>query len=144
MRHRSLGYFLLRLTLGMIFLVFGVQKLSMGPSAFAAMVVGQFAKTAFPLGLARAFGLVLPFLETGLGALIVLGLFTVPALAVTAVLLLVLTFGVALSEPQMIPYNLIYALICFVLLFTAEHNRWAVDDLRRARPPAGPAVREQL
>ncbi len=130
--HRSLAYFLLRLTFGAIFLTFGIQKLSMGPGAFSAMVVGQFAKAPLPLFLVHAFGLVLPFLETGLGALMVLGLFTVPALAATAALLLVLTFGLAVSgQGQYIPNNLAYILIGFVLLFAADHNRWALDARRR-------------
>lgn len=130
--HRSLAYFLLRISFGSVFLVFGIQKLAMGPSAFSAMVVGQFTKSPLPLFLARAFGLTLPFLETALGVLIVLGLFTVSALAADALLLLVLTFGLAVSgQGQLIPANLVYILICFVLLFAAEHNRWGLDDLRR-------------
>jgi len=127
--HRALAYFLLRITLGAIFLVFGLQKLAMGPRVFSDAVAGQFAQGPLPLFLVRAFGFVLPFLETGLGVLMILGLFTVAVLSLTQVLLLVLTFGLAVSgQGQNIPGNLGYIVVCFVLLFAAEHNRWALDE----------------
>lgn len=133
--HRSLAHFLLRLAFGTIFLIFGIQKLAMGPLNFAHIVSEQFAKSPLPAPLAYAFGLVLPFVETALGLLITFGLFTVPALAVSGLLLVALDFGLAVSgQGQNLPANLSYVLVNFVLLFTAEYNRFALD--RRRRPAA--------
>ncbi len=129
--HRSLAYFLLRLSFGFIFLVFGLQKLAMGPATFASALHGQFAKSPLPASLAYAFGIVLPFIETAIGVFVTLGLFTIPALAGSALLLLALTFGLLVSgEGQAVPGNLSYILINFVLLFAADHNRWSLDHKR--------------
>jgi thiosulfate dehydrogenase (quinone) large subunit len=132
--YRSLAYFLLRITFGMIFLVFGIQKLAMGPSTFAGAISGEFAKSPLPAPIAYAFGLVLPFLETALGLAITLGIFTVPALAASALLLLILAFGLAVSgQGQMLPTHLIYALVNFVLLFAVEHDRYSLDTRRNTK-----------
>lgn len=132
---KSLAYFLLRVAFGTIFLIFGIQKLAMGPVTFAHAVSDQFANSPMPAPIAYAFALVLPFLEFGLGLLVTVGLFTIPALAGTGVLLIILTFGLAVSgQGQLIPGNLAYVLINFVLLFAAEYDRWSLD--RRLRPSA--------
>lgn len=133
--HRTLAYFLLRLTFGVIFLVFGIQKLAMGPATFAHALSGQFANSPLPATLAYAFGLLLPFIETAIGIFVTLGLFTVPALVGSALLLIALNFGLLLSgQGQAVPGNLAYVLANFILLFAADYNRYSLDRRRR---PAG-------
>lgn len=132
--HKWLAYALLRVTFGLVFLVYGLQKLANGHAAFAAALASQFAKSPLPQGLVRAFGHVLPFAETILGALVLLGVLTVPALVLVALLMIALTFGVATTgQAQIVANNLIYALICFALLFAAEHNRLALERLWKGK-----------
>ncbi len=131
--HPSLAYLLLRITFGVIFLIFGIQKIAMGPVNFANMISGQFAQSPLPAPIAYAVGLVLPFIETTIGLLVTFGLLTVPALAAGAVLLIILTFGLLVSGGgQLVPGNLAYVLINFVLLFAADHNRYSLDNRHRS------------
>jgi thiosulfate dehydrogenase [quinone] large subunit len=134
LNHKDLAYLLLRISLGIIFLFYGLGKFKMGPGAFADYLVNQFAKTPLSPAMVRLFGTVLPFAEVGLGALITLGLFTRLALALTALLLMALTFGmVFMQQPQTVAQNLLFSLVTFFLIFFLEHNSLAVDRLMKRR-----------
>src|SRR5881227_224406 len=95
--HREAAYALLRVTLGVVFLFYGVGKLMGGVGSFAA-------------GMEKHFAGKLP------GALVLSGL-----------LLVALTFGtVMLGDAPTVAHNLQYALINFVLLWFADYNGFSV------------------
>jgi hypothetical protein len=74
----------------------------------------------------------LPFAETTLGALILLGLFTPAALAFSGLLLAALTFGtVMLGDFPTVAHNVQYGLVNFVLLWLADLNWCSIDHLRK-------------
>jgi uncharacterized membrane protein YphA (DoxX/SURF4 family) len=130
MTHKQVAYVLLRITLGALFLVYGLEKLHAGPSMFAKGMVEQFAKTPLPPFSVRLFAFVLPFAEAGLGFCVLTGFFTRIVLAFTALLLLALTFGQAvIPNPSVVASNLIYCVVAFLLLFFAEHNAFAIEGL---------------
>src|SRR2546422_5664084 len=107
---RKLGYAFLRLTTGLVFFFYGVEKLRMGPAQFAAGLVEGFSKTWLPSFSVRAFGLALPFLELVCGALLAVGFSTRFGLAVACFLLVLLTTGQAISgHADGVAHNLIYA-----------------------------------
>ena len=126
-RHREVAYALLRVTLGLVFLFSRVGKFKAGVGNVAGSMLQQFSGK-LPAMLVQPFVYVLPFAETILGALIVLGLFTPLALSFSGLLLVALTFGtVMLGEFPTVAHNTQYALVNFVLLWLSDLNRVSVD-----------------
>jgi thiosulfate dehydrogenase (quinone) large subunit len=137
MNHREAAYALLRITLGVIFLFYGVGKFRAGVGAFAAGTNQHFAGK-LPAVLVLSFAYVLPFGEVLAGLLILFGLFTRIGLMVSGVLLIALTFGtVILGDPPTVANNLLYALVNFTLLWFVDMNHYSLDSLFRRRTPAG-------
>ncbi|ATB40983.1 hypothetical protein CYFUS_006445 [Cystobacter fuscus] len=121
------AYFLLRLALGLnIFLHGAVRLPALG--AFADTLVQGFAQTPLPSPLVRAFALLLPFLEAGLGLLLTLGLLTRAALFGGGLLMVVLVFGTALrSQWETLGLQMGYVFLYAVLLVTVRFNALALD-----------------
>lgn len=130
-RDREIAYALLRVTVGVMFFFFGVGKFLQGLDRFASGMVQRFANSPLPSVLVEPFGYTLPFLEVGIGALLILGLFTRIALILSGLLMLALTFGVVMEpSPPTVANNATYALVIFVLLWCADHNRYSADTWR--------------
>jgi thiosulfate dehydrogenase [quinone] large subunit len=128
--YREVAYALLRVTLGVIFLFYGIGKFMGGIGNFAGGMNQRFSGK-LPSALVLPFAYALPFMEVLFGALILLGLFTSIALVLSGLLLLALTFGtVMLGDAPTVAHNLQYALVNFVLLWLADHNGYSVDRLR--------------
>ena len=133
--HREAAYALLRVTLGVIFLFYGIGKFVGGIGNFAGGMNQRFSGK-LPSALVLPFAYALPFMEVLCGALILLGLFSAVALVLSGLLLVALTFGtVMLGDAPTVAHNLQYALVNFVLLWFADHNGFSVDRLLRGRPP---------
>jgi thiosulfate dehydrogenase [quinone] large subunit len=133
-KHREAAYALLRVTLGVIFLFFGIGKFMGGIANFADGMNQHFAGK-LPSALVLAFGYTLPFAEVLIGSLLLLGLFTRIALVLSGLLLLALTFGtVMLGDAPTVAHNLQYALVNFILLYLADYNGYSIDRLRRGKP----------
>jgi len=127
--------------LGLIFLLYGINKFKMGVENFAAGTTQKFENTILPLPLVSAFNHVLPFWEADVGVLLLLGLFRNATLFATAVLMISLTFGMAvLQQSQVVSGNLIYLAITLALLFLADYDRWVLFPCRRktTAPAADP------
>ena len=135
MNHREIAYGLLRATMGVIFLFYGVGKFIGGLGNFVGGMNQHFAGK-LPAAMVMSFAYVLPFGEVGCGLLILLGLFTRVGLVISGLLLIGLTFGtVILGDPPTVAHNLQYALVNFVLLWLLDLNRYSLDAVfgRRAR-----------
>ncbi len=131
-RARDMGYLLLRLAMGMIFFIYGLEKFLGGRQNVAASKVSEFAKTPLSPWAVRSFAEVLPFFEVLFGALLLLGIFTVEIAFVTGLLLLALTFGMLwLGNGDVVANNTVYLIAVFLLLYCADHNRFAVERLWR-------------
>ena len=129
--HREAAYALLRVTLGVIFLFYGIGKFMGGIGGFAEGMQQHFAGK-LPGALVLPFAYALPFMEVIIGALILLGLFNSIALVASGLLLLALTFGtVMLGDAPTVAHNLQYALVNFVLLWLSDYNGYSIDRLRR-------------
>jgi thiosulfate dehydrogenase [quinone] large subunit len=134
---RELAYLLLRLTLGINILMHGLARLLAGLSPFAAGMLKQFASTPMSPTLVHAFAIALPWSELFIGIAILLGLWTRVALVLGAVEIVVLTFGISLTQNWSVAgLQMIYAVVYAILLAFAEYNRWSVDGWReRSRQP---------
>ena len=74
--------------------------------------------------------MVLPFAELAIGFLLLIGLFTEPALISGAVLVLLLLFGTAMVENwEAIPSQLIHLIFFTVLLQFIASNSWSLDKI---------------
>jgi thiosulfate dehydrogenase [quinone] large subunit len=136
MYHRESAYALLRITLGVIFLFYGIGKFSAGLGNFVGGMNQHFAGK-LPVAMVTPFAYVLPFGEVTAGGLILLGLLTRVGLTLSGLLLVGLTFGtVMLGDAPTVAHNLQYALVNFVLLWLVDLNRFSVDSLLRRRTTA--------
>ena len=136
LNYRSLGYATLRVTIGMMFLVFGIQKFMAGASIIADGIIKEFAGK-LPAVLVSPFAHVIPFAEVGIGALLVLGLFTEIGLVLAGLLMLALTFGMVIAgQGGIVANNIFYAFVIFVLLWLSNNdgaNRYSIDGLLRRK-----------
>ena len=108
---RRLAYGILRLTLGVNMLMHGVVRVP-NLTGFAEAIVSSFAGTPLPPLSVRLFALSLPFVEAGIGFLLVLGLFTRWALVAGGLMMTALVFGTALrSDWETVGIQMIYAAI---------------------------------
>src|SRR2546423_5733692 len=137
MNQREIAYSLLRVTVGVIFLFYGIGKFMGGLSNFVGGMNQRFSGK-LPAAMVMPFAYVIPFCEVTAGALILLGLFTRVGLTISGLLLIGLTFGVVmLGDAPTVAHNLQYALINFVLLWFVDLNRYSIDGLLRRKPAAG-------
>jgi len=135
---RRLAYLLLRLTLGINMLLHGAVRLP-ALGAFAAGMVQQFADTPLPAMAVRLFGLALPFMETAIGLLLIVGLWTRWTLVAGGLLIAALVFGTALrSDWEALSIQMLYAIIYYLLLAARTYDYFALDTLRTKRP--GPST----
>ena len=137
MNHRETAYSLLRVTIGVIFLFYGVGKFIGGLTNFVGGMNQRFAGK-LPAIMVMPFAYVLPFGEVTSGLLILVGLFTRVGLVISGFLLIGLTFGtVMLGDAPTVAHNLQYALVNFVLLWLVDLNRYSLDSLFGRRTAAG-------
>ena len=137
MKHREVAYALLRITMGVIFLFYGIGKFVSGLGSFVGSMNQQFSGK-LPAFMVMPFAYFIPFAEVTAGLLILLGLFTRVGLVLSGLLLIGLTFGtVMLGQAPTVAHNLQYGLVNFVLLWLIDLDRYSVDSLFWKRPAAG-------
>ena len=129
---RALGYALLRCTLGLVFLFYGVDKFVFGFLQYARSTQVQFGKTWMPPDGVYAFTAVLPFLEVTVGTLLILGLFTTFSAVLGGLLIVALTTGKTIQgNSQTVSENFVFAIVIFLLLHFIDQNHVSVDALRK-------------
>jgi thiosulfate dehydrogenase [quinone] large subunit len=137
MKHREIGYALLRVTMGVIFLFYGIGKFMGGVGNFVGGMNQRFSGK-LPAAMVMPFAYAIPFCEVAAGALILFGLFTRLGLTLSGLLLIGLTFGtVMLGDAPTVAHNLQYALVNFALLWLVDLNRYSVDSMLVRKSPAG-------
>ncbi|MGB7282145.1 MAG: DoxX family membrane protein [Candidatus Acidiferrum sp.] len=126
---RKLAYLVLRFTLGLSILMHGLVRLP-HLTAFADATVKLFVTTPLPAILVRPFALTLVFVETIVGLLLVLGLWTRSALLFGALAMASLIFGTALrSDWDILAIQLFYAFLYAILIAAREYNSFSLDAL---------------
>jgi putative oxidoreductase len=131
---RATAIFLARAILGIVFCVAGLYKTFMwGPVAHAReLFVIPYATTFLPVWSLWLTGVVVPPVEFVAGGLVLIGLWTRPALAALAGVLVMVTFGHLLVQPTSSIFMFIMprsALLLVVLLSPPQADRYAVSSL---------------
>ena len=127
----ALAYAILRLTFGVNLCFRGVVRITInGLDGFSAYLTGQFESTWFPLSLVDGYAHVVPPVETTLGLMLILGLFTRPALVVGGLMMTSLTFGTMFLENFDLAWlQLTYSIAFFMLLATRSWNAISLDSV---------------
>ncbi|HEV2199120.1 MAG TPA: DoxX family membrane protein [Bryobacteraceae bacterium] len=130
----TIAYAILRLSFGLNIMIHGVTRLLAGHAAFLAYLNHYFEKTPLiPASFLPTFASVLPPVETTLGALLALGLFTRFSLIAGSLVLAGLVFGTNLAQDWNVAgLQLIYCFIYYFLLANrSELNGLSVDGWRQ-------------
>jgi putative oxidoreductase len=142
---RAWAIFIARAILGIVFFIAGVHKVfTVGAVEHARMLfVVPYARTLLPVWALWTTGTIVPYLELIAGALVLIGLFTRPALLTLGGLLVFVMFGHLVLSPLFVANGFILprtGLLLFVLLMPREMDWFSVDGLLRHKsPPASPA-----
>ncbi len=124
----AIAYAIFRLTFGVNIGFRGIVRIANGLDNFTAGLLKQFAVTSFPLGAVNAFGHTVPLLETVVGILLILGLWTRGALIIGGLMMTALTFGTMfLQNFDLAWLQLTYAMAFFALLALRSWNLISLD-----------------
>jgi thiosulfate dehydrogenase [quinone] large subunit len=127
----ALAYAIFRLTFGVNIGFRGVVRITVnGLDQFSAGLMKQFEPTWFPAFAISSFGHVIPFVEVAVGFLLIVGLFTRPALVIGGLLMTSLTFGTMyLQNFDLAWLQLTYAMAFFLLLASRSWNVISLDRM---------------
>jgi uncharacterized membrane protein YphA (DoxX/SURF4 family) len=137
---RSLVALLLRVGLGMLFLIAGLGKFDARKAGkYPGMITEPFEKASLPVTgsplpprMVKLFADVLPYAEVGLGATLIVGFWMPLAAVLTGALLLNLFFGkLVLNDVASYPGMLIYLLVDAAILWLSPvtSNYLSLDGL---------------
>jgi uncharacterized membrane protein YphA (DoxX/SURF4 family) len=138
---RAWAMFVARALLGIVFFIAGVHKVfTIGALEHARrLFVVPYANTYLPEWALWLTGTAVPYVELIAGALVLIGLFTRPALLTLGGLLVIVLFGHLLLAPLFVANSFILprsGLLLFVLLLPREWDLFTADALlRRLRRP---------
>ena len=131
----ELAFVLGRLLLGLNFLLHGLVRIPK-LDVFRAGIVKEFAAAPLPPALVSAHATALPFVEGGIGLLLLLGLFTRPALVAAMLVIMSLIFGSSLLEKwSLVGDQMLYGLYIITLVLHLQRNRLCLDPLAPAAQP---------
>ena len=138
----SLAYVLLRIVVGINYFNHGFTRLGSLPG-FAGSMVGAMEGAWMPEILVRITAFLVPPVELVAGLLLLLGLFTRPALVALFVLMASLMYGVTVVQNwDAASTQLIYCLSLFVLLAGVGYNSFGLDAVFFKRDRAKQAASE--
>lgn len=124
-----IAYTILRLSFGANILLHGLSRLLNGRAAFLAYLTHYFEHShLIPASSLPAFGAVLPWVETTLGLLLMLGLFSRFTLIAGALVMTVLVIGTNLAQDWLVSgLQLIYCFLYYYLLIHLDQNLMSLD-----------------
>jgi thiosulfate dehydrogenase [quinone] large subunit len=127
----ALAYAIFRLTFGVNLMLRGVDRIFfLGLDNFGNGMVKQFEMTWIGPAMIQPFAHTIPWIEMAMGALIILGLFTRPALVVGGLMMTSLTFGTMfLRNFDLAWLQLTYAIAFFLLLAARSWNVISLDRM---------------
>ena len=123
------AYTILRVSFGANIMLHGISRLLAGHAAFLAYLTHYFEKTpVMPASMLPAFASVLPWVETTLGLLLLLGIATRFSLIIGALVITALVIGTNLAQDWLVSgLQLIYAFLYYYLLVHLNENLLSVD-----------------
>jgi len=126
-----IAYAILRIAFGANILLHGVSRLLNGQPAFLAYLTKYFEHAhLIPMSTLPLFATVLPWVETTLGLLLTLGLFSRFTLIVGALVMTALVVGTNLAQDWLVAgLQLPYCFIYYYLLVHLEQNSISLDSM---------------
>lgn len=124
-----IAYSIIRVALGWNILLHGLVRIQAGRTQFKNTVQQEFSGTFLNSRIVGGFATLLPILESIVGMLLLLGLFTEPAILLGSFLMLLLITGKSLvSDWPTVTFQMIYV-ACYALLeMLLVYNRFSVDQ----------------
>ena len=131
----AIAYALFRFTFGVNIMMRGIVRIALGLPAFQTYMLTQFKDVpVMPPAFLTAFASVLPFVETLIGLLIIVGFQTRTALIAGSLMITALTFGTMLRSDFTIAWlQLDYAIVFFLLLALRSWNVISIDGMMRSK-----------
>jgi thiosulfate dehydrogenase (quinone) large subunit len=131
---RAMGYFILRLSLGVDMLMHCVVRTWGVSQDFVPVTEKMFVGNLLPMSWVHYFLTYLPYFEGLLGVLLILGLWSRWAITAEGLLVTVLLFGTALrSDWTVVSHQMIYLLFVFFLLAVEDWDYFSVDGFLARR-----------
>jgi thiosulfate dehydrogenase (quinone) large subunit len=131
-RNIERAYAIFRITMGFAIFMHGFSRILTGVAAFVAVTEKPFVKTIIPMPVVHYFLTILPYLEFAVGALLIVGLFTMEASIAGALIMIILIFGMgARQEWSSVGNEMIYAAWYFLLIALNENNWLCIDRLQK-------------
>ena len=129
----AIAYALFRFTFGINIMMRGVVRIALGNAAFVGYMLKQFETVpVMQPAFLVPFATVLPYIETVIGLLILLGFQTRTALMAGSLMITALTFGTMLRSDFTIAWLLLtYAIAFFLLLALRSWNVISIDGMMR-------------
>jgi thiosulfate dehydrogenase [quinone] large subunit len=126
----TIAYTILRLSFGANILLHGLSRL-LNRAGFLAYLNHYFEHTPLiPSAIIPVFGALLPWVETGLGLLLFLGLFSRFALIAGGLVMTLLVIGTNLAQDWNVAgLQLIYCFLYYYLLVHRESNSVSLDHM---------------
>ena len=125
--------YVLRLALGGLLLVSGINKFNGGVSAFVDNMSSMMEGSLLPMGIVTAFLTIVPLIEVILGAMILLGLYTKHAAGIASYLFALFVIGLSSTgNPDMmqgITNNFIFLFAAIMLAKKATMTKLSLDHL---------------
>ena len=126
---KALAYLVLRLALGVNFLMHGIVRIPK-LSEFVSGVADGFADTWMPHVIVVSFAFFLPYAEALIGLLLLAGAWTRWALLAGGLLMSFLIFGKTLQQDwATVGTQMIYVMSFFFALFFTEFNHYSIDGM---------------
>jgi thiosulfate dehydrogenase [quinone] large subunit len=126
------AYAIFRISLGFDIFMHGFSRILTGVAAFVTLTEKPFVKTIIPMPVVHYFLTILPYLEFAIGALLIVGLFTMEAAITGALVMIILIFGMgARQEWGSVGNEMVYAAWYFLLIGLNENNWFCIDALRK-------------
>jgi thiosulfate dehydrogenase (quinone) large subunit len=126
-----IAYTILRLSFGANIMLHGLSRLLNGRAAFLAYLNHYFEHAhLIPASSLPAFGAVLPWVETTLGLLLMVGLFSRFTMIAGALVMLCLVIGTNLAQDWVVSgLQLIYCFLYYYLLVHLDENTISLDGM---------------
>lgn len=127
----AIAYAILRLSFGANIMLHGLSRILNGRPAFLAYLNHYFEHAhLIPASSLPAFGAVLPWVETSVGLLLMLGLFSRFIMIAGALVMLALVIGTNLAQDWLVSgLQLIYCFLYYYLLVHLDENTISLDAL---------------
>ena len=118
---------LLRVPLGLFFVLAGLMKLK-DPAAFVQVVHNY---KVIPEPFSTLYGILLPYIEVGAGALLIIGMWTTLAASLCSLMLLSFLIAIGLRDHQPFNKDILLLAVSLSLLYSGPGG-WSIDRFRKA------------